>query len=331
MNKKFLSLGLVVAISATTLIGCNKNTEENNSESITKEVTASIGTITEELSLSGSILANKSTSVTSTSKSTVEEIYIESGEEVSKGEDIILLENGTVIEAPYDGRISKISTSVNQDVDQSSSLFTIIDDSSFKIETSVGESEIFKISKGQNVDITLSASNKELKGVVSNVDAQATSSGNSTTFGVVITIDDDTDEETGEKSTNNFDNVYPGMSAEMNIIISESKDVVTIPIQAVSSRRGIRTVKVKDGENTKEVEVTIGSQDSSFVEIKSGLKAGDIVVYEEAPKGQSNKNGQFGGMSMPSGFSGGMPSGFGGGMPSGERPQMPSGGFPQMN
>lgn len=329
MHKKILALGLIVSLSIGT-IGCSKNNNET-SETQLKEATVSIGTIREEISLSGTIQANKSTSVNSSSNSTVEDIYVEAGEDVVKGEDIILLENGKVIEAPYDGKITKISTSINQDVNTSTTLFSIVDDSSYKVTASVDESEISKISNGQEVDVTVTAANKELKGVISNVDAEASSSGNSVSFGIVITIennedsDDDDSEDDNSEENKDFDGIYPGMSTEMNIIISESKDVLTVPIQAVDSKKGKRTVKVKDGDSTKEVEVEIGAQDSSFVEIKSGLKEGDTVVYEQATKSQQ------------SGMGGDKMNMMGGGMPqqngNGERPSMPNngnGGPPQM-
>lgn len=318
-KKKILSLGLAIIVTIGALVGCSKKSDNTDTEATLKEVEVSIGTIKEEISLSGSIVANKSTAVNATSKSTVEEIYVQSGEEVLEGEDIILLEDGTVIEAPYDGRVTKISTSVNQDVDTSTTLFTVIDDNSYKIEASIDESEVSKVSHGQDVDVTITALNKSLEGTVTNVDAQATSNGSSATFGLVVTLEGKELEE-----------VYSGMSAEMSIIIKESKDVLTVPIQAVSSKKGVKTVKVKDGDSTKEVEVEVGAQDSSFVEIKSGLNEGDVVVYEQATKTQSNngfggKMDMMGGGDMSSG--GGMP---GGDMSNGERPSMPSGERPSM-
>lgn len=311
-KKKIISLGLAIMVTVGALVGCSKNSEEESTETSVKEVEVSVGTIKEEISLSGSIVANKTTTVNATSKSTVEEIYVQSGEEVLEGEDIVLLEDGTVVEAPYDGKITKISTSVNQDVDTSTTLFTIIDDSSYKIEASVDESEISKVSYGQDVDVTITALNKDLEGTVTNVDAQATTSGSSATFGLVVTVDSE-----------DIEDIYSGMSAEMNIIIQESENVLTVPIQAVSSNKGVKTVKVKDGDSTKEVEVEVGAQDSSFVEIKKGLNKGDVVVYEQATKNKTS-NGTGGKMDM---MGGGMP---GGDMPSGERPQMPSGEKPQM-
>lgn len=308
---KFISLGLVCMLGLT---GCSlsSNANADDNTSTTKEVEVTKGSIREEISLSGNVKANKVATVSAGEKSTIEEIYVDVNEEVSEGEDIILLENGNVIEAPFDGKISKISISEGDSVDTSTSVFNIVDSSSFKIETTVDETEVTKVSKGQKVEVTVSAIGKEYEGVVTSVDGEATSSGNSNTFGVVIELD-------GE-----FDDLYSGMSSEMNIVIKESTDVLVVPVQAVKSQKGTYVVSVKNGDETKDVEVTIGAQDSSFVEIKSGLSEGDVVTYEQAT--QSNKGNMGGGQSMSKDqmMQGGgdmptPPSGSGGQMPSGSQ------------
>ena len=117
----------------------------------------------------------------------------------------------------------------------------------------------------------------------------------------------------------------------MNIAIKESNNALLVPIQAVKSKGGKYTVSVKSGDETKDVEVEVGIQNSSSVEILSGLKEGDIVVYTQATQSNKSSQGNFGKGEMPGG--GEMPSGMPGGggqMPSGGRPGggqgMPSGG-----
>ena len=304
---KFVSLGLVCMLGLT---GCSStSSKEQDAASTTKEVEVTKGSIREEISLSGSVKANKTSTVSAGENSIVEEIYVDTNEDVSEGEDIMLLENGNVIEAPFDGKISKISVSEGDSVNSNTSVFNIIDNSGFKIETSVDESEVTKVSTGQKVEVTVDAIEKEYEGVVTRVDAEATTSGNSTSFGIVIQLEGD------------FENLYSGMSSEMNIVIKESTDVLVVPVQAVKSKNGTYVVSVKDGDSTKEVEVTVGAQDSSFVEITSGLNEGDVVVYEQAAQSNRGQMGQ-GMPNMPSDFNmGDMPAppsgGNGGQMPSG--------------
>jgi len=317
MHNKKINILLCGLIGVLSLTGCSASADSKTEESTTKEVEVSVGSIKEEISLSGSVEANKLTSVSCGEKSTVEEVYVQANEEVSEGEDIILLENGSVIEAPFDGKITKISVSEGDSVDSNSSAFNIADTSLFKIETSVDESEITKVSVGQSVDVVVSAINKEYEGKVTSVDAEGSSSGSSVSFGVEVTLEGDVSD------------LYTGMSSEMNIVIKESNNALLVPIQAVKSKGGKYTVSVKSGNETKEVEVEVGLQNSSSVEIVSGLKQGDIVVYTQATQSNKSSQGNSGKGEMPG--SGEMPSGFGGqGMPSGGGPGggqgMPSGG-----
>ena len=146
---KFVSLGLVCMLGLT---GCSStSSQEQDAASTTKEVEVTKGSIREEISLSGSVKANKTSTVSAGENSAVEEIYVDTNEDVSEGEDIMLLENGNVIEAPFDGKISKISVSEGDSVSSNTSVFNIIDNSGFKIETSVDESEVTKVSTGQKV------------------------------------------------------------------------------------------------------------------------------------------------------------------------------------
>lgn len=312
MHNKKINILLYGLIGVLSLTGCSASADSKVEDSTTKEIEVTVGSIKEEISLSGSVEANKLTSVSSDEKSTVEEIYVQANEDVSKGEDIILLENGNVIEAPFDGKITKISVSEGDSVDSNSTVFNIADNSTFKIETSVDESEITKVSVGQSVDVVVSALNKEYEGKVTSVDAEGSSNGGSVTFGVEVTLEGDVSD------------LYTGMSSEMSIVIRESNNVLLVPIQAVKSKGGKYTVSVKSGDETKDVEVEVGIQNSSSVEIVSGLKEGDIVVYTQAS--QSNKSSQGGSNkgSMPNG--GDMSSGGFGGSKGPQGQGMPSGG-----
>lgn len=295
MHNKKINILLCGLIGVLSLTGCSASVKSKTEDSTTKEVEVTVGSIKEEISLSGSVEANKLTSISSSQKSTVEEIYVQPNEDVSEGEDIILLENGSVIEAPFDGKITKISVAQGDSVDTNSSVFNIADTSSFKIETSVDESEITKVKVGQSVDVVVSALNKQYKGKVTSIDAEGSSSGSSVSFGVEVTLEGDVSD------------LYTGMSSEMSIVIKESNNALLVPIQAVKSKGGKHTVSVKSGDETKEVEVEVGLQNSSSVEIVSGLKQGDIVVYTQATQSNKSSQGNFGKGNIPGGAE--MPSG----------------------
>ena len=300
MHKNKIKITTLALISAMTLVGCSsKNTNEEATQmSSTKQGTIQVGDIKEEISLSGTLEASRVTNVNSTSKSIVEEVYVTTNTDVEEGDDIVLLENGVVIEAPYDGKITMINIDEGDSVDTSTNVFNIVDDSSFKIYTSIDESDITKVRVDQEVEINVSALDKGLTGVVEQIDAQATESGQSTTFGVKIDV------SSSDENEQDFENVYSGMSSELSIVIKESNDILIAPINAVSSRKGVSTVTVKNGEETTMVEVEVGIQDSSYVEIVSGLNEGDTIIYTQASPSNSMSSMMGGAM-----FGGEMPSG----------------------
>jgi RND family efflux transporter MFP subunit len=77
--------------------------------------------------------------------------------------------------------------------------------------------------------------------------------------------------------------LIPGMYASVKIPLHTAQNVVTVPIQAVqASGEGRGTVVIVDSSNKIENrDVTLGLQSATDVEIVSGLKEGEMVVYGE--------------------------------------------------
>ena len=116
-------------------------------------------------------------------------------------------------------------------------------------------------------------------------------------------------------------------------------DAILIPIEALHKTSDGAYVYTSYNEEYQEyggkVDVVTGLENSTYVEIKSGLSVGDTVYYTEQESGFGN----FGGMGGFPGGSGGFPGSSGGQMPDfggGEMPDFgggsgggrPSGGFP---
>lgn len=69
----------------------------------------------------------------------------------------------------------------------------------------------------------------------------------------------------------------PGMSAKIEILIDELKDVLCVPLQAVASLNRTKMCYIVTDAGLEARPVETGQFNDSFVEIKSGLNAGDIV------------------------------------------------------
>ena len=69
-----------------------------------------------------------------------------------------------------------------------------------------------------------------------------------------------------------------GMSAKVEIIIKELKDVISVPIQAVINQEGKKICYVAKGNRSQAREVATGDFNDNFVEITQGLSPGEKVL-----------------------------------------------------
>ena len=77
--------------------------------------------------------------------------------------------------------------------------------------------------------------------------------------------------------TDKLPDMKPGLSARAEIIITNLTDTLSVPIQAVTTRKGKQVVFLASAPQ-EPVLVTVGMYNTKFIEICSGLKAGDQVL-----------------------------------------------------
>ena len=70
----------------------------------------------------------------------------------------------------------------------------------------------------------------------------------------------------------------PGMTAEVEILVAELKDVISLPVAAVAEKAGQAFCCVKNGATLERRNVTLGMGNDKFVEIKDGVNVGEVVV-----------------------------------------------------
>lgn len=82
---------------------------------------------------------------------------------------------------------------------------------------------------------------------------------------------------------NNTGDVVQGSYAEIFLITNDRKNVITVPLTALTEEQGLHYVYIQiDEEGYRKQEVTLGENDGDRVEILSGLKANDKVVVRGA-------------------------------------------------
>lgn len=82
---------------------------------------------------------------------------------------------------------------------------------------------------------------------------------------------------------NNTGDVVQGSYAEIFLITDDRKNVITVPLTALTEEQGLHYVYIQiDEEGYRKQEVTLGESDGDRVEILSGVKANDRVVVKGA-------------------------------------------------
>jgi len=206
----------------------------------------------------------------------------------------------TVIYAPMDGIISKMSVEGERVVGTSqmagTEMLRIANFENMEVLVDVNENDIIRIKQGDTASIEVDAyPNRKFAGVVTQIANSAKNIGSAieqvTNFEVKIYILQDSYSDLSATGRNPF---RPGMSASVSIQTARKDSILTIPLQAITTRTDLipDSVKTKMGinesmeqvfivkeDNTVEVrEITTGIQDLSNIEILTGLQDGESVV-----------------------------------------------------
>jgi len=203
----------------------------------------------------------------------------------------------TVIRSPIDGVVLSRNVECGQVVSANGKpLFIVAQNmSQMKIDTNVSEKHIGKVKNGQKVNFTVDAyTNDVFEGVVSQIRNAPNITNNIVTYNVVVSVD------------NSDWKLKPGMTAEVNIVVADKKDVLRVPNAAlrfvpppsanISSRPDLNSndshvwLRPKSGELVS-VSVKTGKSDDAYTEVLEGdLKEGQEVVVGFSSQNTSESN-----------------------------------------
>lgn len=232
----------------------------------------------------------------------------------------------TTIFAPVDGTISKLGVEKGERVVGTSQMagtemFVLANLNEMEVSVDVNENDIVRVHVGDTAIIEVDAYiGKKFKGIVTEVANSANVSGISvdqvTNFTVKVRILRDSYLDIVDKDHPERNVFNPGMSATVDIRTKKSGDVLSVPIQSVTTRdttgsmnkdsksfgnqemKDQSDLEVKDSKEkavvvekkdiecvfaiengkVKLIPVVIGIQDNNYIEIKSGLNLGQQIV-----------------------------------------------------
>jgi len=192
------------------------------------------------------------------------------------------------ITAPVDGIVISRKVDVGQTVNAAMStpvLFTVAQDiTKMNISAAISEADIGQVRDGQPVEFSVDAFPEEVfRGRVTQVRKAPTTTQNVVTYETIITVD------------NPEQKLFPGMTADVSILVAERTNALKIPNAALrytppedakfeqaqeKLQRNQRLVYLKssDGVRLKPVIVKAGLTDGAETEILEGLTEGTPVV-----------------------------------------------------
>lgn len=224
----------------------------------------------------------------------------------------------TTIIAPTSGIISQLNVKKGERVVGTAQMagtemLTIADMSRMEVRVDVSETDISKVKIGDTTVIDADAyRNRRFKGIVSKIavsSARSVLSGGTggstdqvTNYTVHILILPSSYEDLTDSQTKGKFPFKPGMSASVEIQTNKQENILSVPVNAVTTRDWPDSLRKKDetGELTNEIrqvvflynetskkvelrDVKTGLQDNRYLEITDGLKENDQVVI--APYG----------------------------------------------
>ncbi|MCX7843569.1 MAG: HlyD family efflux transporter periplasmic adaptor subunit [Clostridia bacterium] len=160
--------------------------------------------------------------------------------------------NGTVIKKSY-----KEGDTINNSVSSNSVLMTVADLSKMVFSINVDELDIAKVSKGQKVQITADAlPGENLEGIVTNVSVEGTSQNGVTTYPVEVTI-------------SSPGKLKPGMNVNAKIMVESKKNVLYLPVSAVTKVGNRAFVTIKANGSTRIIDARALPPDSPVRQVDS--------------------------------------------------------------
>lgn len=305
MKKKKAKLGIillcVIIIIQMVAIYILATKEESQETTTTiKQSQVSKQTIQNELTDSGEIQTSSTEKLSLATTKYFKTMCVEENDEVKAGENILEYSNGTFLTAPYDCLISSYSVPETGTICTSSNYIEIKNLDTLIMSLSIDETEISKLTKGQEVEITVNAfENKKYTGTISKINELGTYQTSGSSYTATVTFD------------NEDNNIKLGMSASCTVILEKAENVLAVPIEAIQTKQDEKYVVVVNQDGTTEdVTVSTGISNDEYVQITEGLTGNEKVQYVQSTtsskttSSNENQGGLLsgGGMQTNSGF-----------------------------
>lgn len=170
------------------------------------------------------------------------------------------------VAAPMDGLVGEINIESGEMVSSQTNAAVIVSIDTVKVEASIPESIVNELRPGSVVSVTIDSLNKSVEGTLTTIAPKA----DSDTMGYPVEI----------SVANPSGEIKPGMTAKIELITGNLKNIFALPMDAVIEQDGQHIVYIVENNQAKEVSVKTGVTNDTLIEITDGLKEGQSIIVE---------------------------------------------------
>ena len=181
------------------------------------------------------------------------------------------------ITAPFDGFVSNLDVEEGDEVERHTNIMVVVDTSVVELDGGVDEIDVLETQVGAKASVEVDAlPDQAIVGEVSSIAAEPSSEqgqGGIVSYPVTIrlTVPDGVD-------------LPSGLSAVASITVSEERDVLLVPLDALRGAFDSPTLNVvMPGGEIVETPVTLGNSDEFLTVVTNGVEEGDMITTM-APK-----------------------------------------------
>lgn len=254
MKKVYIALVIIVLIAVA--IGARVFYFKKNFELISPKK----GDVVEAIYGLGRVESDQEFNVKIGVLSIVEKLYVKEGQSVKKGDRLISFEGRVLFKAPFDGTVTLVANKEREIVLPQFTVLTLKNLNQKYIEVSLEQDAALRVLPKQRAKLVFeSQSQLKYEGYVKTIYPRE---------GEFITR---IEVEGLEKS------ILPGMTADVVIEVGKKKDVLLIPVKAISDGKVLRMRNKK----REKVDVTTGNSDGMWVEVVSGdINLDDLIFIK---------------------------------------------------
>ncbi|AYF43604.1 HlyD family secretion protein [Halobacteriovorax sp. BALOs_7] len=254
MKKVYIALVIIVLIAVA--IGARVFYFKKNFELISPKK----GDVVEAIYGLGRVESEQEFNVKIGVLSIVEKLYVKEGQSVKKGDRLISFEGRVLFKAPFDGTVTLVANKEREIVLPQFTVLTLKNLNQKYVEVSLEQDAALRVLPKQRARLVFeSQSQLKYEGYVKTIYPRE---------GEFITR---IEVEGLEKS------ILPGMTADVVIEVGKKKDVLLIPVKAISDGKVLRMRNKK----REKVDVTTGNSDGMWVEVVSGdINLDDLIFIK---------------------------------------------------